>query len=517
VLNSVTLVGGGARVFSHDQNGNMTQGDGESITYNAFNKPLTISGGGNSTDFTYGADLMRYKQITPSGSTILYLDKLMEIESSGSAVDFRHYLGDVAILTKTGSLNDPSPGIKYTFRDRLGGVSMIADSSGIATEYRGYDAFGKPRNGNWTNKSPATINSSVTDRGFTDHEHLDDWQLIHMNGRGYDYNLGRFLSVDPFIQDPGNSQSINPYTYIMNNPLSGTDPTGYLPRSLFACAQDAGLCRMYGADGDFYDENRGLGSAKPSFEINVGMGFSQKFNGTMDWQSARRLTGVVTVGDIPIDEIENPASSQRVIPQNRAELFESFLSENPEIFTEFMTQREKLRSSINSLERGWYYRGRGADIVTLRDQISALEYQLTCRADICGLEMSTPFLNAFGLTAVVRGGIRVLVPTGGLKWPLNRGFAGTSRSTTLQPGTRIDRYGSEAGAFASPAGTPFGARSLPSEAAAAPLRGYEVVKPLPVQSGRAAPWFGQPGGGIQYELGQSVKSLVDQGFLRRMQ
>ncbi|MFT5452558.1 MAG: hypothetical protein ACI9N9_002051 [Enterobacterales bacterium] len=49
-----------------------------------------------------------------------------------------------------------------------------------------------------------------------------------MNGRVYDYNLGRFLSVDPFIQDPGNSQSMNPYSYIMNNPLSGTDPSGYI-------------------------------------------------------------------------------------------------------------------------------------------------------------------------------------------------------------------------------------------------------------------------------------------------
>lgn len=49
-----------------------------------------------------------------------------------------------------------------------------------------------------------------------------------MNGRAYDYNLGRFLSVDPIIQSPGNSQSLNPYSYIMNNPLAGTDPTGYM-------------------------------------------------------------------------------------------------------------------------------------------------------------------------------------------------------------------------------------------------------------------------------------------------
>jgi hypothetical protein len=43
----------------------------------------------------------------------------------------------------------------------------------------------------------------------------------------YDYSLGRLLSVDPIISNPANSQSINPYSYIGNNPLSGVDPTGY--------------------------------------------------------------------------------------------------------------------------------------------------------------------------------------------------------------------------------------------------------------------------------------------------
>jgi RHS repeat-associated protein len=57
--------------------------------------------------------------------------------------------------------------------------------------------------------------------------YLNEQQLIHMNGRVYDYNLGRFMSVDPLIQSPTSTQSINPYSYIMNNPLAGTDPTGY--------------------------------------------------------------------------------------------------------------------------------------------------------------------------------------------------------------------------------------------------------------------------------------------------
>nr|WP_276515402.1 RHS repeat-associated core domain-containing protein [Pseudidiomarina sediminum] len=73
-----------------------------------------------------------------------------------------------------------------------------------------------------------TQGAPFTPRGFTGHEHIDSAKLIHMNGRGYDYQLGRFLSVDPFIQAPANSQSHNPYSYIMNNPLAGTDPSGYL-------------------------------------------------------------------------------------------------------------------------------------------------------------------------------------------------------------------------------------------------------------------------------------------------
>ena len=47
------------------------------------------------------------------------------------------------------------------------------------------------------------------------------------------------MSVDPVIQSPTNSQSINPYSYIMNNPLSGVDPTGYCSTddSLKDCAE----------------------------------------------------------------------------------------------------------------------------------------------------------------------------------------------------------------------------------------------------------------------------------------
>lgn len=48
-----------------------------------------------------------------------------------------------------------------------------------------------------------------------------------MNGRVYDPMLARFVSADPFIQLPYDSQSYNRYSYVMNDPLDATDPSGY--------------------------------------------------------------------------------------------------------------------------------------------------------------------------------------------------------------------------------------------------------------------------------------------------
>jgi hypothetical protein len=48
-----------------------------------------------------------------------------------------------------------------------------------------------------------------------------------MNGRIYDAQLGRFLSADVLVQFPGSLQSFNRYSYVHNNPLSFTDPSGF--------------------------------------------------------------------------------------------------------------------------------------------------------------------------------------------------------------------------------------------------------------------------------------------------
>jgi len=48
-----------------------------------------------------------------------------------------------------------------------------------------------------------------------------------MNARLYDPVLGRFLSADTVIPEPGNMQAFNRYSYVDNNPLKYTDPSGH--------------------------------------------------------------------------------------------------------------------------------------------------------------------------------------------------------------------------------------------------------------------------------------------------
>jgi RHS repeat-associated protein len=90
-----------------------------------------------------------------------------------------------------------------------------------------HDAWGKRRSANGISDTTDSLVGLTTDRGFTLHEHLDEMGVVHMNGRIYDPLIGRVMSADPFIQAPSMLQSHNRYSYVMNNPLNLTDPSGY--------------------------------------------------------------------------------------------------------------------------------------------------------------------------------------------------------------------------------------------------------------------------------------------------
>ncbi len=110
----------------------------------------------------------------------------------------------------------------YTLKDHQG--NLTATVCGNTVEWLSYDAWGRRRNPVGFGYSNVT---HTFDRGYTLHEHYDEFDLINMNGRLYDPILGRMLSPDIAIQDLYNQQAYNRYSYCFNNPLRFTDPSGY--------------------------------------------------------------------------------------------------------------------------------------------------------------------------------------------------------------------------------------------------------------------------------------------------
>jgi len=106
---------------------------------------------------------------------------------------------------------------------------------------------------------------------------------------------------------------------------------------------------------------------------------------------------------------------------------------------------------------------------------------------------------------------------GNIKWPKNDGFAATPKHVTLQTGAKIDRYGYENGSFVAPQGISYESRALAPGTETKPYKVYEVVKPIEALGGETAPWFNQPGGGIQFKLSKTIQELLDGGYIRKVE
>ncbi len=221
----------GGTGYSYDSNGNQVSGGGRTITYTVFDKPDSIAKGANRAVFSYGVGNSRYQREDFDGTSLkkstLYLGSVERITENGSTF-FKRHLGGVAIANFY-----PASGVQqlsYLLKDHIGSIHSVLDSSGLITATMHFSAFGERQGADW--KTPLTSFlytplNQITTRGFTGHEQVDSVGIIHMNGRIYDPKLGRFLQADPIVQAPKNSQSLNRYSYVLNNPLSYTDPSGY--------------------------------------------------------------------------------------------------------------------------------------------------------------------------------------------------------------------------------------------------------------------------------------------------
>ncbi|MCP4125987.1 MAG: hypothetical protein GY753_02855, partial [Gammaproteobacteria bacterium] len=62
---------------------------------------------------------------------------------------------------------------------------------------------------------------------YTGQRQEPDIGLYDYRARWYDPALGRFLQADTIVPEPGNPQNLNRYSYVGNNPLKYSDPTGH--------------------------------------------------------------------------------------------------------------------------------------------------------------------------------------------------------------------------------------------------------------------------------------------------
>ena len=248
-LHAVTATSDG-HSYEYDNNGNMIiDRNGSSIdrrfTYSSFDKPVEIEKTGqHTTRFAYGQNRSRYwREDTDSSGVIkttLYLGGLERISTSDSTtVEWKRYIGDSLHTVNTNAAGDiQSIDKRVIYKDHLGSSDVITDAVGSVIQSMSFDAWGQRRNAdNWqafTLASLTGFNHSETTKGFTGHEMLDEVGIIHMNGRIYDPRLARFLQADPHVQAPNDTQMLNRYSYVRNNPLNATDPSGYFVFTLMA-------------------------------------------------------------------------------------------------------------------------------------------------------------------------------------------------------------------------------------------------------------------------------------------
>jgi RHS repeat-associated protein len=234
---AVTQAGNSSYTYSYDANGNAITRNGYAVNWSSYNYPIAINGPGKTLSFAYDPNRQRYRQNYVNGSTTettMYIGGLLEKVTVGTVVDWRHYIRigsqTIAVMSRQSSGANTT---RYMLEDHQSSVAKITDSSGATYVNESFSAFGARRDpATWSGPCPcpdlAKI-AAVSRHGYTGHEAIGGMSmgLNHMNGRVQDAITGRFLSADPYVSEPGNTQNYNRYSYVHNNPLSYIDPSGF--------------------------------------------------------------------------------------------------------------------------------------------------------------------------------------------------------------------------------------------------------------------------------------------------
>ena len=273
--------------YQYDANGNLTSNPALStLLYDFENRPTSITKAGGATTTMSYSDLLGRVTKTTSGSTTTYVGSFYECV--GGTCTKYIFAGDQRIAKKeVGTAT-----VTYFQPDHLGSSSVLTKGSdGTKDEQLTYYPFGQTRtdtDGSGTPLSPGFRYK------YTDQEFDDSTGLYYYRSRYYDPVVGRFIQPDILASSLSNPQSLNRYSYVMNNPVRYTDPTGH---------QSEWAQNLWLAGGlDLYSAIASLAVYNSPATISMSSGQSS--------QGPGYLTNAAILGikDIPVEQLANTPS-----------------------------------------------------------------------------------------------------------------------------------------------------------------------------------------------------------------
>jgi RHS repeat-associated protein len=202
--------------YTYDDAGNMITRPTQSLYYDQEQQLKYVNSYTNSISFDYDYSGARLRKRVPMpGGTFehIWMGKFYEVQ--GNRVLLHAWADGQRIATF-------SPGgaeFYYYHPDHLGSTTVMTDKFGNLTKHYEYKAFGSER---FTLSFYPVISQRYTGQ-VLDHE----TGLYYYNSRYYDAELGRFIQPDSIVPEPKDPQTLNRYTYVLNNPLKLVDPSGH--------------------------------------------------------------------------------------------------------------------------------------------------------------------------------------------------------------------------------------------------------------------------------------------------
>jgi YD repeat-containing protein len=134
--------------YCYDNNGNLTEGDGRTVAWTAFNMPSLIQQNARQVALTYGPGRGRFKRVdlneTGTSTTYYVAGGSHEVIESGTTVTHKTYIGGAAVVIEVTSAPASTETI-YLLHDHLGSTDVITAADGTVQTRYSFDAWGRRR------------------------------------------------------------------------------------------------------------------------------------------------------------------------------------------------------------------------------------------------------------------------------------------------------------------------------------------------------------------------------------